>query len=103
MTDILYYDGRCPLCVKEMDKLRRIKADTLHLVDIHSLDDAAPTRPPRETLLKVLHLMHQINLQQTYDRQSFQYTYMLVVKMTQNFLYKAILMVWNLIVILYHF
>ncbi len=52
MPDTLYYDGQCPLCVKEMDRLRRLKGPDLSLCDIHELDD----RPDRDTLLRVLHL-----------------------------------------------
>ena len=39
MPDTLYYDGQCPLCVKEMDKLRVIKDEQLQLVDIHGLSE----------------------------------------------------------------
>ncbi len=68
MPDTLYYDGQCPLCVKEMDRLRRLKGSSLSLCDIHELDyqrDHAPGgdttgqpsgRPDRDTLLRVLHL-----------------------------------------------
>ncbi len=81
MTDTLYYDGQCPLCVKEMDRLRELKSSTLELQDIHALDDLAVTEalesiggdsqktverapeqvstttmPSKTALLKVLHL-----------------------------------------------
>ena len=56
MTDILYYDGLCALCTKEMDRLRQIKADSLELRDIHELADDTPGLPSKEQLLKVLHL-----------------------------------------------
>lgn len=57
MTDILYYDGLCPLCVKEMDRLRDIKRDTLQLQDIHALGESdLAGRPDKDTLLRVLHL-----------------------------------------------
>ena len=69
MTDTLYYDGQCPLCVSEMDRLRRLKGPELSLRDIHALDaeldddvdsyNAATCntdRPDRDTLLRVLHL-----------------------------------------------
>lgn len=61
MPDTLYYDGQCPLCVKEMDRLRELKSDSLELRDIHSLEEDATDAggkplPDRETLLKVLHL-----------------------------------------------
>jgi len=64
--DVLYYDGQCPLCTKEMAKLARLKDHQLELRDVHSLasdtpqaDDTtmpgAPT-PDKDTLLRVLHL-----------------------------------------------
>ncbi len=81
MTDTLFYDGQCPLCVKEMDRLRQLKSSTLELQDIHALDDLAVTEtlestrgdtqktverapehvsttamPSKTALLKVLHL-----------------------------------------------
>ena len=81
MTDTLFYDGQCPLCVKEMDRLRQLKSSTLELQDIHELDDLAVTEtlennrgdnqkpverapeqasttamPSKTALLKVLHL-----------------------------------------------
>ena len=55
MPDKLYYDGQCPLCVKEMDRLRVIKDADLDLVDIHALDDDA-TPVAKDTLLRVLHM-----------------------------------------------
>lgn len=62
MTDTLYYDGQCPLCVKEMDRLARIKDDSLVLKNIHSLTDRGREAesdeklPDRDELLRVLHL-----------------------------------------------
>ena len=53
MRAVLYYDGKCPLCAKEMRHLNRLKSDTLSLVDIHSLDLSEPVRQAR---LQVLHL-----------------------------------------------
>ena len=55
MPDKLYFDGHCPLCVKEMDRLEKIKGDSLELVDIHSLD-ATDSPVDKDTLLRVLHL-----------------------------------------------
>lgn len=52
--DILYYDGRCPLCSREMSILAKMKSDDLNLVDIHQL--SAGEAPPRDQLLEVLHL-----------------------------------------------
>ena len=51
----LYYDGHCPLCMKEMAKLGALKNDRLELVDIHSLD-AVDNLPDAPTLLRTLHL-----------------------------------------------
>lgn len=53
--DILYYDGSCPLCQREMAHLERLKSSTLVLQDIHNLAPDANT-PDRSTLLKSLHL-----------------------------------------------
>ncbi len=60
-TDVLYYDGQCPLCVKEMDRLHRLKDQHLLLKDIHTLpeaydDDPDCPQPSKERLLRVLHL-----------------------------------------------
>ncbi len=55
-TDTLFYDGRCPLCLKEMQRLGRLKDDTLALRDIHELPSDAAGLPDRETLLRNLHL-----------------------------------------------
>lgn len=51
----LFYDGRCPLCAREMALLRKHAHAGLTLVDIHSLvciNDAE-----REQLLRDLHLL----------------------------------------------
>jgi predicted DCC family thiol-disulfide oxidoreductase YuxK len=53
MSAVLYYDGLCPLCEKEMRVLRRWKSDTLQLVDIHATDLSEDEKTKR---LKVLHL-----------------------------------------------
>jgi predicted DCC family thiol-disulfide oxidoreductase YuxK len=37
--DTLYYDGRCPLCAGEIDKLRQTRGDGICLVDIHAVAD----------------------------------------------------------------
>lgn len=59
--DTLYYDGQCPLCAKEMAKLRALMDDRLILKDIHTLTSEEPTDPnagipDKDTLLRVLHL-----------------------------------------------
>jgi predicted DCC family thiol-disulfide oxidoreductase YuxK len=53
--DTLYYDGDCPLCSVEMQKLKLQADDQLRLVDIHSLTDNAGL-PEKQTLLSSLHL-----------------------------------------------
>lgn len=52
--DTLYYDGQCPLCLREIRTLRRLGRGGLALADIHHLAD--PALPRREQLLRTLHL-----------------------------------------------
>ena len=52
--DTLFYDGRCPLCMREVALLRRLARSTLAFEDIHGARDA--TLPSREALLQSLHL-----------------------------------------------
>lgn len=52
--DTLYYDGQCPLCSKEMQRLERLHDGQLRLVDIHN--NALPEGKGRAELLEVLHL-----------------------------------------------
>lgn len=54
MTDVLYFDGQCPLCTAEMARLRKLADADLVLSDIHDLRD--DSLPPREELLRALHL-----------------------------------------------
>ncbi len=51
----LYYDGRCPLCLREMDRLAQLKDEQLELADIHAVTPAGDL-PDRDTLLRTLHL-----------------------------------------------
>ncbi len=51
----LYYDGRCPLCMREMGRLGKLKTAQLQLEDIHGLATASDL-PDRDTLLRTLHL-----------------------------------------------
>lgn len=53
-VDLLYYDGACPLCRREMRVLARLKTRSLALVDVHGLAD--DHQPPKAALLQVLHL-----------------------------------------------
>ncbi len=53
--DQLFYDGQCPLCLTEMDRLRELADPGLELIDIHTMADAADL-PERDTLLGTLHL-----------------------------------------------
>jgi predicted DCC family thiol-disulfide oxidoreductase YuxK len=53
MSAVLYYDGLCPLCAKEMRVLRRWKSESLQLVDIHAADLNEDEKAKR---LQVLHL-----------------------------------------------
>ncbi len=55
MKETLYYDGKCSLCVAEMDKLAVIKGDQLDLKDIHQLSDQL-TEQEQDKMLRVLHL-----------------------------------------------
>ena len=54
MTDTLYYDSQCPLCDKEVARLRALSGDQLALRDIHTVDE--PGLPCRDELLRTLHL-----------------------------------------------
>lgn len=51
----LFYDGRCPLCTKEMARLAKLKDQQLQLADIHTLAPD-PHLPDTDTLLRTLHL-----------------------------------------------
>lgn len=56
--DTLYYDGACPLCSAEMDRLSSLSNAGLELVDVHTAP--SETLPAsRDDLLKVLHLRRQ--------------------------------------------
>ena len=54
-TAQLFYDGRCPLCAREMAFLRKHKRSGLTLVDIHSLLQL--DEGERARLLRDLHLL----------------------------------------------
>ena len=53
--DTLYYDGNCPLCRAEINKLGRFTRDRLILRNIHQLE-AEEAAPDKATLMARLHL-----------------------------------------------
>ena len=53
--DTLFYDGNCPLCLREIRALERLRDKHLALVDAHSYDPSAG-EPDRESMLLRLHL-----------------------------------------------
>jgi predicted DCC family thiol-disulfide oxidoreductase YuxK len=55
-TDILFFDGQCPLCTKEIEWLQKYQCGTLSFQDIHTLTNDE-YRPSKETMLQSLHLL----------------------------------------------
>lgn len=57
MPDLLFFDGKCPVCAHEINLLRRFSGNELELVDIHSaaLEQLGIDKSAQE-LLTVLHL-----------------------------------------------
>ena len=53
--DTLYYDGACPLCSAEIDKLAKFSSDGLRLKDIHQLE-GGEAGLDKSLLLSRLHL-----------------------------------------------
>jgi predicted DCC family thiol-disulfide oxidoreductase YuxK len=53
--DTLFYDGRCPLCMREVRLLRKLAGNTLALVDLHQVPDR-PDAPSKLIKLTSLHL-----------------------------------------------
>jgi predicted DCC family thiol-disulfide oxidoreductase YuxK len=51
----LYYDGACPLCRTEIDRLRVVAGESIDLVDVHEMVQTTGL-PSRQALLKKLHL-----------------------------------------------
>lgn len=58
--DSLYFDGTCPLCSKEISLLKKLIKERILFVDIHKVDPNDLNIPPREELLRRLHL-RQLN------------------------------------------
>lgn len=53
---VLYYDGACGLCSREMATLRKLANKELRLQDIHALSkDEQNELPPKKDLLTLLH------------------------------------------------
>ena len=55
MPDRLFFDGRCPLCRREIALLQSLQRGGLVFEDIHSYCPGADD-PGREAMLRVLHL-----------------------------------------------
>ena len=53
--DTLYYDGKCPICVREIALLSRLKRSDLELADLHN-SPVAPGSPSRLLRQSTLHL-----------------------------------------------
>ena len=53
--DTLFYDGKCPLCTREIRQLERLQQGSLALVDVHR-HEPAPGEPDLQSLLLRLHL-----------------------------------------------
>ena len=54
--DILYYDGQCPLCAKEIQWLKKYNTGLLAFADIHQSPDA-PSSTSKTEMLQRLHLL----------------------------------------------
>jgi predicted DCC family thiol-disulfide oxidoreductase YuxK len=52
MKNTLYYDGKCPLCAKEIYWLNKLKNNQLELVDLWGAD----IEVTQNEMLKILHL-----------------------------------------------
>lgn len=56
-ADMLYYDGACPLCSREIAQLRKTRGDDICLIDIHQPNAAVDEDvPSQEQLLRNLHM-----------------------------------------------
>ncbi len=55
MTDILYFDGKCPLCSHEIGWLKRLQNGQLEFIDIHQINESELPFS-KEILLQELHI-----------------------------------------------
>lgn len=51
----LLYDGACPLCRREIDRLKTLADPSIRFSDIHAVE-GRPDLPDQDTLLCTLHL-----------------------------------------------
>ena len=58
--DVLYYDGSCPLCQREMSHLARLRSDRLEVRAIPGLP-SSDALPDQAALLQSLHLRRDGN------------------------------------------
>ena len=54
--DTLFYDGKCPLCMREVHLLKRLANQGLQLTNLHDVPDK-PGGPSQLAQLKNLHLL----------------------------------------------
>ena len=54
-ADTLFYDGNCPLCMREVHLLERLANDHLKMIDLHEVP-AAEGQPRQLEMLKNLYL-----------------------------------------------
>ena len=55
--DTLFYDGKCPLCSREIATLRKLETGNLVFADVHAQRNRKGMLPEREALLRRLHLL----------------------------------------------
>lgn len=53
--DILYYDGNCPLCLREIRTLKKLRDDRLQMINAHKYEPAGD-EPDRQAMLLRLHM-----------------------------------------------
>ena len=60
-SETLFYDGRCPLCAREIAVLNRWKRPGLNLVDVHDIDESqfCTLGTTKNKMLTLLHLQNQ--------------------------------------------